>query len=91
MVHRHGFPSFVRLWLAAFAFAGVTLAQTTGAGTLVGTVTDSTGAVVVGARLTVVNLDTAFHSETTTNSDGAYYVPYLAPGPYRVTIEAAGF
>lgn len=91
MVLRHGSTSLVRLWLAGFTLAGVTLAQTTGAGTLVGTVTDSTGAVVVGARLSVVNVDTAFHSETTTNSDGAYYVPYLAPGPYHLTIEAAGF
>ena len=67
------------------------LAQTAGTGNLVGTVTDGTGAVVAAAKVTVVNTETAFVSETVTNGEGAYYVPYLAPGAYRVTIEAAGF
>ncbi|MBM3785340.1 MAG: TonB-dependent receptor [Acidobacteria bacterium] len=75
---------------AAFA-ASLLLAQTTGTGTLVGTVSDSTGAVLAGAKVTVVNIDTAFVTESPTNSEGGYYAPYLAPGSYRITIEAAGF
>src|SRR5262249_50183397 len=66
------------------------IAQTQSA-TLVGSVRDSTGAVVPGAKVTVVNTETSFLSETTTSADGAYYVPYLSPGPYRITLEANGF
>ena len=58
--------------LAAALLAGTLAAQTTGAGTLVGTVADSSGAVVAAAKVSVVNIDTAFHSETATNNDGAY-------------------
>src|ERR1035437_7544464 len=70
---------------------GVMLAQTAGTGTLVGTVTDSTGAVMVGASVTVTNVATSFTSKTVTSAAGAYYVPYLAPGTYRLTVEGAGF
>src|SRR5882724_1375736 len=66
-------------------------AQTTGTATLVGTITDSSGAVMPGAQVKVLNTATSFLSETVTNSEGSYYVPYLSPGTYRVTIEAAGF
>jgi hypothetical protein len=61
------------------------------AATLVGTVRDSSGLVVPGAKVTVVNSDTNFRSETTTSAEGGYYVPYLNPGGYQLTIEAAGF
>jgi hypothetical protein len=71
--------------------AGVMLAQTAGTGTLVGTVTDSTGAVMVDANVTVTNVATAFVSKAVTSAAGAYYVPYLAPGTYILTVEAAGF
>lgn len=75
---------------AALAAAGL-LAQTTGTGTLVGTVVDTTGAVVVGAKIVVVNPATAFTSEVVTNAEGGYYIPYLAPATYRITVELAGF
>ena len=66
-------------------------AQSTGTATLVGTVTDSSGLVIPGAKVTVVNTETAFRSETVTSSEGGYYVPYLSPGTYQITIEASGF
>jgi len=71
--------------------AGAIVAQTAGTGTLVGTVTDSTGAVMVGASVTVTNPATSFTSKTLTSATGAYYVPYLAPGTYRLTVEQTGF
>ena len=78
--------------LAALAIASAALmAQTGGGATLVGTVTDSSGAFVAGAKVTVLNTGTSFVTETTTNAEGAYYVPYLIPGDYRVTAAAAGF
>lgn len=75
---------------ASFAFVEAS-AQTTGGATLVGTVSDSTGAVVPAAKVTVVNTATAFVSEGTTTTEGSYYIPYLSPGSYRLTIEAGGF
>lgn len=73
------------------AFGATAAAQTGGGATLVGTVKDSTGATVAGAKVSVLNTGTAFLSETTTGADGGYYVPYLAAGSYKVTIEAQGF
>jgi hypothetical protein len=81
----------LKLGLIVLLSAGVMLAQTAGTGTLVGTVTDTSGAVVPGASVTVTNAATSFVSKTLTSTAGAYYVPYLAPGSYRLTVEAAGF
>ena len=67
------------------------MAQTGGGATLVGTVKDATGAAVGAAKVTVVNLATSFIAETTTSPEGAYYVPYLAPGDYRMKVSSAGF
>jgi hypothetical protein len=77
---------------ACIALATATAAAQTGGGaTLVGTVTDSSGSVVAGAKVTVLNTATSFVTETSTANDGGYYVPYLIPGEYRVRVQAAGF
>ena len=67
------------------------VAQTGGGATLVGTVKDGSGSVVMRAKVTVVNRGTSFVTETFTAADGGYYVPYLIPGDYRITVSAAGF
>ncbi len=79
------------VWSVGILLATSALAQTTGTGTLVGTITDSTAAVVAGAKVTVVNAATAFTSEVPTSNEGAYYIPYLSPGTYRITVESPGF
>jgi hypothetical protein len=66
-------------------------AQTAGTGTLVGNVTDSTGAALVGAKIQVINTETSFVHDSVTNAEGGYYVPYLSPASYRLTIEMQGF
>ncbi|MBS1827284.1 MAG: TonB-dependent receptor [Acidobacteria bacterium] len=81
----------LRLFALALGSMSLLPAQTAGTATLVGTISDSTGAIVVAAKVTVVNQNTSFVSEAVTNNEGAYYVPYLAPGTYRLTAEAAGF
>lgn len=43
------------------------------------------------AKVTVTNTETSFVSNGVTGSEGAYYIPYLAPGTYRLVIEAGGF
>src|SRR6516162_3216962 len=56
--------------------------------TLIGTVRDTSGAVIPGASVTVVNTGTQFRSATLTSSEGNYYVPYLSPGSYQISVEA---
>ena len=84
------FRVFVALALGLLTTSAA-FAQTTGAATIVGNVTDSTGALIPGAKINVVNRETNFQFEGVTNQDGNYYVPYLRPGTYSVTVEAAGF
>src|SRR5271165_6289013 len=59
--------------------------------TLVGTVTDSTGAGVVGAKLTIQEVATGISRETVANESGNYTFPNLTPGTYAVSVEAKGF
>src|SRR5262249_45888223 len=56
-----------------------------------GTVTDQTGAVVKGAKVTVANEATRVSSTTVTSDSGFYSVQLLPPGKYTVSVEAATF
>ncbi len=60
-------------------------------GTISGDVTDTSGAVVAGATITVENLGTSEKRTATTTSTGSFRVPDLAIGKYKVTASAAGF
>jgi hypothetical protein len=60
-------------------------------GTITGTVTDPTGAVVPNAKVTATNLDTGQSRETTTSDDGTYTLAELEADPYKITVEAQGF
>jgi hypothetical protein len=67
-------------------------AQSGGAtGTIVGTVVDSTGALIVGAQVSITETDTNVTNKTTTSSSGTYTVAALKPGTYSVTAVAKGF
>ncbi|PYS93170.1 MAG: hypothetical protein DMF64_05670 [Acidobacteria bacterium] len=83
-------------WPGALLFCLVALALPLYAqnnkATIVGTVTDPSSAVVVGAKVTATNLATNETSApVTTDSDGTYTIPNLVPGNYRVTVEQTGF
>jgi hypothetical protein len=67
------------------------LAQTASTGALTGTITDQSGAVVPNATVTLTNVDTGQARSTTTMTDGTYKFTLLAPGNYRLRIEANGF
>ena len=56
-----------------------------------GTVTDSSNAVVLGARVTITNASTGVVSTSVTSSGGTYIVVGLLPGTYTVSAEAKGF
>src|SRR5215472_13884261 len=60
-------------------------------GVINGNVTDKTGAVVVGAKVTATSIDTGLVRTTTTQSAGEYTITNLPPKTYDVTIEAQGF
>ena len=80
----------VRIVFAAALLAAACFAQTQTA-RLVGTVHDSTGAVVPNAKVTAVNAGTKVATDATSNSSGDYVLPALQPGTYAVTVEASGF
>lgn len=56
-----------------------------------GTVTDPSGAAVVGATVEATNLDTNVKRSTTTDASGIYSLPQIQPGNYRLTVSATGF
>lgn len=60
-------------------------------GQVLGTVTDSSGAAVAGARVRLANELTGIAQTQTTNSSGGYTFPYLTTGTYRVSVENSGF
>ena len=60
-------------------------------GTILGTVKDSTGAVVAGASVTVKNRDTGFSRTTTTGGDGSYRFSALPVGNYEEDVTNQGF
>ncbi len=60
-------------------------------GTITGTITDPSGAVVLKARVIVHNEETNATRDAETNDDGDYTVALLPPGRYRVAVEKAGF
>ena len=58
---------------------------------LTGQVTDSSGALVRGATVTAVENSTGTSYTNKTTDKGVYYIPYVLPGTYKVTVEANGF
>ena len=72
------------------SMGGVLQAQSVN-GTLLGTVTDASGAVVANAKVTATETDTGVVRETISNESGNYTMPDLTPGTYSVTAESEGF
>ncbi|MBW8746062.1 MAG: carboxypeptidase regulatory-like domain-containing protein, partial [Acidobacteria bacterium] len=60
-------------------------------GSINGTVTDASGAVIPNASVVATNVDTGVETPTTTNSDGIYSLRFLQIGNYKVTITSSGF
>ena len=77
--------------LAAACSLAVALFATGPTGTIVGTVTDPSGAVVPKARVTVRNQETNATREVVTDEQGDYNVPLLPPAVYQVSAEKPGF
>jgi hypothetical protein len=71
--------------------AGKVFAQAGATGTILGTVTDSSGAIIPSAQVTVTNTSTNVNFKTVTSSSGDYFAPSLNPGQYKVTVQFQGF
>jgi hypothetical protein len=85
-----GKGSLACLLIAMLALCVGSFAQST-RGSLAGSVTDSSGAVIPGAKIVAVGIDTGVTTETISTSSGNYHFPELAIGRYNVTVSAPGF
>jgi hypothetical protein len=88
------FRAIRTLALVLFAltlFAGASTFAQTFRGTILGSVTDSSGAAVPGATVTIKNVDTGLVRTAITSDDGSYSAPELPIGNYSVSVEKAGF
>ena len=88
-----GFRLLVSAVLLLSLFTGaIGFAQTTiSTGSIQGTVTDPSGAVVGSAKVTITNISTGRVINVTSTSAGAYTSGALTPGNYTVRVEASGF
>src|SRR5690349_19495933 len=77
--------------LLAFLFLTVTAARAQFTANIQGTVTDPSGAEVTGAKITLENLSNHISAETSTDSSGLFRFLSLAPGQYKISVEATGF
>jgi hypothetical protein len=85
-----GLPRICAFFLILFFCAHNVLGQANRA-SISGTVTDPSGAVIVGADVTARNVDTNVETTTVSNGDGIYLLPNLPPGTYALTFRKAGF
>jgi hypothetical protein len=60
-------------------------------GTILGRLTDASGAIVPAGSLQVTNVATGITLKGVTNEEGNYYFPFLIPGIYRISAEKTGF
>ena len=83
--------TIVAIVLCLVAGANRANGQATNTGTLVGTITDPTGAVIAGARVTVSNPAEGTTLSATTTAGGGFALTTVPPGTYTVTATRAGF
>ena len=77
--------------LVAFLIGALPLVGQTVAGTVTGTITDATGAIVPGAPVSVKNTDTGDTRKSVSNGAGFFSIPALPPGPYVIDAKVKGF
>lgn len=76
--------------IAACAFASCLYGQAV-SGSLLGAITDASGAIIPSAHVTILEVNTGVSRSTATSSSGNYVFPDLPPGTYTVTVTAQGF
>ena len=91
MLHSRPEESWSAIALVACLLTAFPIAGQMTFGTITGTVTDSTGAVMPNVAVTVTNEGTGVQRAASTTATGVYVVPNLNAGTYRVRIEKSGF
>src|SRR5215831_16361929 len=89
--HREPRVLWIILCGALLALAPKLLWSQLSTGTIAGTVTDESGAVVPGATITIVNEGTNATTTVTSNSDGTFVSAAMPIGAYTVTVTQQGF
>lgn len=89
MVER--FRNYLLIALILLLSTGSALAQTSTSGTMLGTVTDPTGAVIAGADVKIKDDATGAIRETKSGPDGTFSLANVSPGTYTVTVTMSGF
>jgi len=80
------------LWVSLGTFTiGIPALAQNASGSIVGHVSDTFGAAVIGAQVSVMNVDTHDVRTVSTNQAGDYTVPVLQPGHYQVEVREKGF
>jgi len=77
--------------IAGLGVLAAMLTAQTPSSSVVGRVTDPTGAVIPGVSIKVTNLDTNLSQQASSNEAGDFTIPYLRPGRYTLEAVAAGF
>jgi hypothetical protein len=85
------FVFFFAVFIASRVFLSFPLAAQTTFGSITGTVTDPSGAVIPSVQVTVTNQGTGATRQVTSGSSGTFNIPDLGVGIYTIHIEAAGF
>jgi hypothetical protein len=86
------FTVALAMFLFLLELGPLSIAQTTVAtGSIVGTVSDPSGAVMAAAKIAITNVDTGQVVELTTNSSGSFNSGALFPGNYKILVSAKGF
>lgn len=86
----HISPRLTGFAIACFALSALAYGQAV-SGSLVGTITDASGASVPGAKVTLTATQTNISRNMVTNESGNYAFPNVEPGTYRVSVELKGF
>src|SRR5712671_6304450 len=82
---------FVKIMALSAVASAIGFAQSSaGAGSIQGTVKDTTGAVIPNSRLTILHIDTGRAMRTESNRDGFFSTPPISIGRYKIRVEAAG-
>ena len=77
-----------KICILGAAMLAAAFAQTSG--TISGTITDDSGAVVANAKVVAASAVTGERREATSSASGQYSFPFLAPGGYRIEVTLAG-
>ncbi len=81
----------ISIVLAVISVGPIALGQAVSVGNFEGTITDQNGAVIPGVTVTATSKATAAERTSTTDNNGYYRIAGLAPGVYKIKIEAKGF